>query len=466
MRSEAVVREFQRLLEPGTVAGLTERQVLERFAERGDPVAFEAIVTRHGPMVYTVCRQMLRDPNDVDDAFQATFFILIKKAGTLRQPERLGPWLYGVAYRVAHRLRTRPTTSNLPENLAGPRLACPVEDNEQVVLLHEEIQRLPEKYRVPIVLCCIEGLSHDEAANRLGWPVGTVHGRLSRARERLRGRLIRRGAIISKAIPQAFLLDRPGQMILPDATRLGTLALVRGPVPASLDILTKGVLSVMITEKLKLTGIILFMTLVGLGTVTTALLAYQGRPAKPEAPTAKAAVQNDTRTKPRETKTDPTAKTGSDDPVVREDKERLAAEAKIEASHNSLDVFLADAALMQIELDITKNRIEKSIEFLTDRKSLFLEFDARLTPQDRREAEIRRANEQKLMYEQLDKYRGKYIDTWTKLARLKRQIVRQSRTLGVTPELAPTGTDLGRRLDGLEKKIDLIIDAMPANLQP
>jgi RNA polymerase sigma factor (sigma-70 family) len=254
MRCEAVVREFQRLLEPGTVAGLTERQVLERFAERGDPVAFEAIVTRHGPMVYTVCRQMLRDPNDVDDAFQATFLILIKKASKLRQPERLGPWLYGVAYRVARRLRTRPPTSDLPENLAGPRLACPVEDNESVEALHDEIQRLPEKYRVPIVLCCIEGLSHADAASRLGWPVGTVHGRLSRARERLRDRLKRRGVIVSEVIPDALALIRSGPVVLPDATRLAALALVRGTVPASLDILTKGVLFAMITERLKHTG--------------------------------------------------------------------------------------------------------------------------------------------------------------------------------------------------------------------
>ena len=279
MRSESVVREFQRLLEPGTVAGLTERQVLERFAERGDPVAFEAIVTRHGPMVYTVCRQMLRDPNDVDDAAQATFLILIKKAGRIRQPERLGPWLYGVTFRVAHRLRTRPTTSDLPENLAGPRLAGPVEDNEQLAMLHDEIQRLPEKYRVPIVLCCIEGLSHDEAASRLGWPIGTVHGRLSRARERLRDRLTRRGVILSGGVPELLARADARQIILSEPTRLAVLSLVRGTVPASLEILTKGVLSTMIIEKLKQMGIAVVITLIGLGTVTTALRAYQAAPA-------------------------------------------------------------------------------------------------------------------------------------------------------------------------------------------
>ena len=109
--SAAVVRNLQQLVDPGTIAGLTERQVLARFVERRDSVSFEAMVAQHGPMVLAVCRQLLRDANDVDDAFQATFVILIKKASSLRQPDRLGPWLYGVAYRVAHRARTRRRTA-------------------------------------------------------------------------------------------------------------------------------------------------------------------------------------------------------------------------------------------------------------------------------------------------------------------------------------------------------------------
>jgi RNA polymerase sigma factor (sigma-70 family) len=230
MKSEAVVRQFQRLLEPGTIAGLSERQVLERFAERGDPVAFEAIVARHGPLVFTVCRQLLRDPNDVEDAFQATFLIFIKKAATLRQPERLGPWLYGVAYRVALRARTRRRTRELPDDLAGPRLACPAEDNEQVEALHEEIQRLPPKYGVPIVLCCIEGLSNDEVARQLGWPVGTVHGGLRRARDLLRDRLTRRGVVLSGGGSEVLTLLSPRSTILPAATRQAAAALLSGTV--------------------------------------------------------------------------------------------------------------------------------------------------------------------------------------------------------------------------------------------
>src|SRR5207244_3672905 len=137
-------RRFQQLLEPGTIAGLSEAQVLARFVERRDPVAFEAIVTRHGPMVVSVYRRMLRDPSDVDDAFQTTFFILIKKAGTLRQPERLGAWLHGVAYRVARRARASRRTSELPADLAMPRRGCPIERCERLAAVHDEIHHLPE----------------------------------------------------------------------------------------------------------------------------------------------------------------------------------------------------------------------------------------------------------------------------------------------------------------------------------
>jgi RNA polymerase sigma factor (sigma-70 family) len=450
MRSESVVREFQRLLEPGTVAGLTERQVLERFAERGDPVAFEAIVTRHGPMVYTVCRQMLRDPNDVDDAFQATFIILIKKAGRLRQPERLGPWLYGVAYRVAHRLRTRPPTSNLPENLAGPQLACPVEENEQEVLLHDEIQRLPEKYRVPIVLCCIEGLSHADAASRLGWPVGTVHGRLSRARERLRDRLKRRGVCMSAGIPEALALIRAGQVILPEATRLATLDLVRGTVPASLDILIKGALSVMIIEKLKQTGIVVFMTIIGLGTVTAALRAYQA------APTDSGLLKENNnhdgeRNKAHQIKVVPAAKSAPDDRSERENKERLAAEAEIETAHRQIDEPLAIAALLQMELDITRRRFEKSIDSLRDLESSHAKGESQISINKREERILR----------QLQSDKNTYMSKWSELARLNRQIARQSRSLGVAVDSSSNGMDLNRRLDVLEQKIDRIIESLP-----
>jgi RNA polymerase sigma factor (sigma-70 family) len=194
---ESFARDVDRLWEVGTTSGQSEAVLLDRFARRGDELAFEAIVARHGPMVWAVCRRSARDPNDADDAFQATFLILARSARSIRNRERLGPWLHGVAYRVAIRARARQEVTKC--GLKGLRLVGPdspsleAEARERAHLLHEEIERLPGKYRDPIILCHLQGCSHEEAAERLGWPVGTVRGRLARGRDQLRDRLQRRG---------------------------------------------------------------------------------------------------------------------------------------------------------------------------------------------------------------------------------------------------------------------------------
>jgi RNA polymerase sigma factor (sigma-70 family) len=190
---DAFARDMERLFDDGTSAGLPEGALLDRFARRGDGLAFEAILARHGPMVWSVCCRALRDPNDVADAFQATFLILARKAGSIRNRERLGAWLHGVACRVSTRARQdsanrAPAPCGLAER-PGESPLDEAERRERFAFLHEEIERLPGKYRDPIVLCHLEGCTHDEAAARLGWPVGTVRGRLSRARDRLRERL-------------------------------------------------------------------------------------------------------------------------------------------------------------------------------------------------------------------------------------------------------------------------------------
>src|SRR5271166_2989572 len=214
-----VVHQLEQLFGHGTVTGLSESQLLDRFTTARDEAAFEALVELHGPMVLGVCRQFLRDPNDVDDAFQATFLVLVRKAGSLRQKDLLGNWLYGVACRVALRSRTvgirrqmRVAAAGPMEGLPGNGGVCRYElasevllRNEERPLVHEEVNRLPQKYRTPIVLCYFEGLTHDQAAARLGWPVGTVKGRLSRARDLLRKRLSRRGVAVSVAALAAHL---------------------------------------------------------------------------------------------------------------------------------------------------------------------------------------------------------------------------------------------------------------------
>jgi RNA polymerase sigma factor (sigma-70 family) len=201
----------------GTCAGLSDGQLLARFLAGSDEageLAFEVLVKRHGPMVARACHQVLDDPCDIHDAWQAVFLVLARRAGAIRNRESVGGWLYGVAVRLAR--RTRMTA--LRRRLRDRRIALAAEDHaleapaphqvhslgiereERAEIVHHEISRLPEKYRAPVVLCYMEGLTHDEAAASLSWPVGTVRSRLSRGRERLRRRLSRRGIGVTAAV--------------------------------------------------------------------------------------------------------------------------------------------------------------------------------------------------------------------------------------------------------------------------
>ena len=215
-----------RLFREGTVAGLSDAQLLGRYVDRDDPAAFEALVGRYGPMVLGVCRRRLRDRHAAEDAFQATFLVLVRKAGTLRVHPSLGPWLHGVAWRVAERARADAArrrdreANDLADGRAVARPDLDADRLELAGIIDEELARLPEKYRAPVVLCHLEGLTHEEAAHRLGCPTGTVSIRLMRARSRLKDRLARRGATTATVGP--FV----------DALAGGGLA--RGSVPASL----------------------------------------------------------------------------------------------------------------------------------------------------------------------------------------------------------------------------------------
>jgi RNA polymerase sigma factor (sigma-70 family) len=188
---------------------MIDSQLLERFVTGDDPAAFRDLVNRHGPAVLRVCRRHLHDPHAAEDALQATFLVLIRRAPSIQDPERLGRWLVGVARRVALRARRQGALRSERERrwAAMHSETCeqepPLDDIRRVV--REELDRLPETYRQPLALCYFEGLTHEQAADRLGWPVGTVKVRLVRARRQLRDRLDRRGVALSVA----FLLLLP-----------------------------------------------------------------------------------------------------------------------------------------------------------------------------------------------------------------------------------------------------------------
>jgi len=180
----------------------TDELLLRRFTADRDEGAFAALMRRHGPLVLGVCRRVLADGNDVDDAFQATFLVLARKAGSIAQGEALGGWLARVACRLAVTARAAAARRRDHERQAHamkPPAATAASWDDLQPVLDEEVDRLPRKYRLPVVLCYLEGRSHDEAARQLGWPKGTVAGRLARARALLHQRLSRRGVTLSAA---------------------------------------------------------------------------------------------------------------------------------------------------------------------------------------------------------------------------------------------------------------------------
>ena len=285
-----------------TTLGQSERVLLERFVSARDELAFEAIVARHGPMVAGVCRSVLANSPDVDDAFQATFLVLARKAGSLRDGDQLSPWLHGVARRVALRARAnsakrrgRETPSSVAVATAPDRSSQTPEDRELATLLHAELDRLPLAERSALLLCDLEGLSHQEAADQLGWPLGTVKSRVNRGRERLRSRLLRRGVTLSaSAVATALGKEAVAQAavarLLIAATTRASLAIAAGRavtirlVSTPVFTLTEGAIRAMIITKFKVFALGLAATMTVLA--VPAVVAYQTQRSKTQtAPT-------------------------------------------------------------------------------------------------------------------------------------------------------------------------------------
>jgi RNA polymerase sigma factor (sigma-70 family) len=281
------------VFDAGTLTGLNEAELLARYVSRHDERAFEVLVARLGPMVLGVCRRLLNDPRDVEDAFQATFLVLVRKAGSLRDPGRLSPWLYGVAFRVASRARQN-TKSRASREGNGPdvdRADSPPDPalRELSSVLDEELNRLPEKFRRPIIFVHLEGLSHEQAAAQLGWPVGTVRSRLSRGRDRLRSRLVRRGfapTLVALGPGTGSLWLRPE--VTHTLIRSAVLATSRvsagktaaaAAVSGSVVELTRGVLAAMWMTNLKIVStFVLASAVLGTGSVLVAQQKQVGIP--------------------------------------------------------------------------------------------------------------------------------------------------------------------------------------------
>ena len=267
-RSLAFVRDLDVLYRAGTVGGLTDRELLAHFqgADRATAQrAFETLVGRYGPMVLGVCRRVLGDRNGAEDAFQATFLVLGVRPGAIRKPDSLGPWLHGVAARIARRART--TADRRREQPLAPvetalLVSVPAYDDaaELRSVLDEEVGRLPARLRSPVVLCLLEGKTQEEAARSLGWTRRTVAGRLARAKDLLRSRLTRRGFAPSAALLAAIFVEESALAAVPvvlsdNAVRTAIgVVLGRGEIiaaPGPVTVLARGALRAMVLGRVK-----------------------------------------------------------------------------------------------------------------------------------------------------------------------------------------------------------------------
>ncbi|WP_406699316.1 sigma-70 family RNA polymerase sigma factor [Singulisphaera sp. Ch08] len=298
---KTMYRDLRTLFGAGALGSCTDGQLLDLFLARREEAAFEELVNRHGPMVWGVCRRVLHRHHDAEDAFQATFLVLARKGDSIVPRERLANWLYGVAVQTALKARSlilkRGERERQVMTMPEPPTHRPSLTDDLGPWLDQELSRLPEKYRVPIVLCDLEGESHKAAAGRLGWPIGTLSGRLSRARALLTQRLNRHGQGLSVGTLVLALAQEANSASLPLAL-VGSTARAAGSftggraatelLSAQVIYLAESVLTALALSKIKVVvAYVLMAGLVGLSlggqVVTAEVLEGPAKPRRAEA---------------------------------------------------------------------------------------------------------------------------------------------------------------------------------------
>ena len=251
-----------------------DADLLRRFCAGADPAAFAVLVRRHGPLVWGVCRNLLISDADAEDAFQATFLALVRSAGTIRQPNALGGWLHGVAYRVAMKARRAAARRKKREAISAiPESESPVSDSswdDLQAAVHAEVCKLPEKLRLPFVLCGLQGRPQKDAAKQLGWTIGTLSGRLTLARQRLLDRLAKRGMPVGVAAGAAVLGVASGSAAPPSSLVLKAFTAAATPdaVPPVIHSLARGVTNMYFTRNKMLLAatVVVGLLTTGIGT--------------------------------------------------------------------------------------------------------------------------------------------------------------------------------------------------------
>lgn len=350
-RMNGLLRRLRRCGRDAEAARTGDGQLLAAFIERRDDEAFARLVQRHGAMVLGVCRRVLGSLHDAEDAFQATFLVLVRRAGTIGRRELIGNWLYGVAYRTALEARAkrlRRMAREKPINdVAGPVGDNPLVERELQRALDRELSRLPDKYRVPVVLCDLEGRGRREVARQLRLPEGTLSSRLATARKLLAARLSRHGPTVGAGLLTATLAQHAAARLpaaLADATAKAAIAFSAGNgaasaiVSANVFALTQGVIKAMFLTKLKITAA--WLLLIGVLSVGAAGFAHGitagDSPGDNPRPAAIAA--------------------NAQDQKPEEDRERLAAALK----------ELRDAQNKLREAQATNDKLRKELEELDE----------------------------------------------------------------------------------------------------
>jgi RNA polymerase sigma factor (sigma-70 family) len=279
LHPDTIVHHLRHLIGGIPAQALTDGQLLERFLANRDETAVEVLVRRYGPLVLGVCRRVLDNAHSAEDAFQATFLVLLRKASSLDRARPLGTWLSTVAYRLALRARANELRRRRCEEQAArrrPPYGRAASSSDLVVAVEEELHRLPEKHRAALVLCYLEGKTNEQAAQILGCPRGSMAARLVRARERLREYLARRGFVLPSAAIAAALTTAAGQAPVPlplvDATVRAALWFAgegagrAGPVSAGVVALARGALRATVLDRVKIaTALLLAVALLGTG---------------------------------------------------------------------------------------------------------------------------------------------------------------------------------------------------------
>jgi RNA polymerase sigma factor (sigma-70 family) len=301
---DRLLDHIRRLALQGMGERRTDGQLLELFISARDEAAFALLLRRHGAMVWSVCRRVLGNAHDADDAFQATFLVFVRKADSIRPREAVGNWLYGVAYRTAlesrgriarRRAKERPL-QDVPSPENKPQEQC----QELWPIFDRELSRLADKYRLPIVLCDLEGRSRKEVARQLAIPEGTLSSRLATARKKLAARLARYGFAVTAASLGTLLTEKAATAslslsLLSATTKAALLAAagstaVAGAVSATVSTLTEGVLKAMFIAKIK-TATLVLCSVASLG-VGTGGVYYQTRAGAADSPQTDRVVQD------------------------------------------------------------------------------------------------------------------------------------------------------------------------------